>query len=489
VSAFTEGADVIRVRLQPTREGIPIAYPHADLSATTDGKGPIAGLALSDLQLLDAGYSFKLGKDTPWRKWIIDENPPHAKRHHQLSTLDELIDALGDSVTWALDFSNVSVTSELWQPFVERSIHEVQPSGAALILCSDEPAAFDFFERYHTAQIQVGLILAENSDGTASTIPLPDYVFISAEELLNPDPHMQWDPEKTRYVARLQPTADELTIRRAAERSWGIESSSVLNLAAQLGRWQLRFEDNFSGQEIDRRKWVAGISSGYPAMPRAMLGAIEDRSEFQARVTQNNGLIIEVDEGYQYASAAAVTRFSVSNPFVAETTFTYEHPERATEMVMCALASSVFEQHHREGRVMHPRFDDEHPAFDAHGLCPFVAVEREEADGSRIMHNASFSELLNLRVTNYYRQDVGAPESHDVQLRMARRGRYFTGHYKDELNSQWVGLGFVENSSLPSRVYFRLSAKHYPKSDAPDPLPWNRVTFHRFAISTRAVQP
>lgn len=288
--------------------------------------------------------------------------------------------------------------------------------------------------------------------------------------------------EKCRLIAHLPPNIDGPTASAASEVAYGLESQSIMNLAPQILGSRFRFLEEFKGKWINRDHWVAGVSSGYTNLHRAAFRAIDDRGRCEVKVYQDDALIIEVSQGYQYASGAVVSVFSVGGNFSVEVAFRYENSQNATEMVMCALNSTVYPIYHREGEIRHVSVEDEHPAFDAHGLCPYVSIEREEADGNRIMHNQSFSELFNLRQTNFYRHDVGAGDSKDVELRMGRRGRFFTGHYKDEKNPDWVGLGYVENNSMNDRVFFRLSGKHYPKSTAPDPLPFNRFTFKRFCI-------
>ncbi|MDR5857796.1 glycerophosphodiester phosphodiesterase family protein [Caballeronia sp. LZ062] len=56
--ALEHRADAIWLSVQITRDGVPVLYRPADLSANTDGNGAVASLNLNALQRLNAGWNF-----------------------------------------------------------------------------------------------------------------------------------------------------------------------------------------------------------------------------------------------------------------------------------------------------------------------------------------------------------------------------------------------------------------------------------------------
>ncbi|VVE80699.1 glycerophosphodiester phosphodiesterase family protein [Pandoraea sputorum] len=62
VQAFTDalqnGAQALWMTVQVTRDGVPVMYRPADVSALTDGRGKLADLDYADVKKLNAGYTF-----------------------------------------------------------------------------------------------------------------------------------------------------------------------------------------------------------------------------------------------------------------------------------------------------------------------------------------------------------------------------------------------------------------------------------------------
>jgi len=67
--ALSQGAHVLESDLHLTRDGVPVLLHDDDLERTTDGSGRVAGLRLSELRGLDAGYRFSAdgGASFPFR--------------------------------------------------------------------------------------------------------------------------------------------------------------------------------------------------------------------------------------------------------------------------------------------------------------------------------------------------------------------------------------------------------------------------------------
>lgn len=71
-------AGMVEVDVSPTADGHIVAFPDATLDCRTDGKGPVRGKTLAELQQLDAGYGYSAdgGKTFPLRGQNIGAIPP-----------------------------------------------------------------------------------------------------------------------------------------------------------------------------------------------------------------------------------------------------------------------------------------------------------------------------------------------------------------------------------------------------------------------------
>ncbi|KXU94269.1 glycerophosphodiester phosphodiesterase [Caballeronia megalochromosomata] len=68
-------ADAIWLTVQLTRDGVPVLYRPADLSANTDGKGAVAELDFGALQRLNAGWNFVRTDASGARRYPYREHP------------------------------------------------------------------------------------------------------------------------------------------------------------------------------------------------------------------------------------------------------------------------------------------------------------------------------------------------------------------------------------------------------------------------------
>ncbi|VVE68955.1 glycerophosphodiester phosphodiesterase [Pandoraea anapnoica] len=57
-NALQNGAQALWMTVQVTRDGVPVMYRPADVSALTDGRGKLADLDYADVKKLNAGYAF-----------------------------------------------------------------------------------------------------------------------------------------------------------------------------------------------------------------------------------------------------------------------------------------------------------------------------------------------------------------------------------------------------------------------------------------------
>lgn len=78
------GADGEWLSVQASKDGVPVLYRPTDLSALTDGSGPVADKTLDELDELNAGYNFK-GPDGSY---------PYRARPLPIPTLEAALDAV-----------------------------------------------------------------------------------------------------------------------------------------------------------------------------------------------------------------------------------------------------------------------------------------------------------------------------------------------------------------------------------------------------------
>ncbi len=67
--SLRDGADALWLTVQVSSDGVPVLYRPADLSALTNGSGPVAGKTAAELTALNAGWNFKPAgsSDYPYR--------------------------------------------------------------------------------------------------------------------------------------------------------------------------------------------------------------------------------------------------------------------------------------------------------------------------------------------------------------------------------------------------------------------------------------
>jgi len=66
--ALADGADILESDVHATRDGVPVLIHDDVVDRTTDGRGRVADLWLSELRALDAGHAFQLDGEFPYRE-------------------------------------------------------------------------------------------------------------------------------------------------------------------------------------------------------------------------------------------------------------------------------------------------------------------------------------------------------------------------------------------------------------------------------------
>lgn len=493
VAAYTAGADWQWIQVQLSRDGVPVLFGHPDLSVTTMGSGPVHAKPLGELRALSVGARFRPGGDLPWAGTTNRKGGVIPKA--RIATLEEVWMRLGRLTGWFVDVLAPDAAS--WKAAVAqvRTLAERFGERRLVLVSSDRKCA-----RTLSAQgTPSGLVATE---GTPTSEVLNWCGGNGIRYLLLSD-----GPAGRELAATAAGGGVEVVLAcgdtpppDAAAIPCAVAGRSVLALADVFrGRCEV-FSDDFVGNQIDREKWVAGISSGHElqssliarrigynmfgtGLQNLLQSVYDSRTTSEATVRQGNGLYVDIARGTHYASAGVISVVSVPDPFQLQVDFTFENPQTANMMVLAVTNIAVFDRFHQEGNVPNPRAHMENPIFDTHGMAPFVSMEREEADGFRIMHNDGPDGLIEW-YGNVYSPDVGSGTSLRGRFMLERRGHLFSGYYQDEQNPHWIGVGSVECSSMNERVYVRLASKHYPKAEQRDPLFANRSTYKHFCATT-----
>ncbi len=112
--AADAGCDAIETDLRLTRDGALVVFHDERVDRTTNGRGPLAGLTVRELQQLDAAHWFSPdGRDFPLRGQGIS-----------IPTFDDAINAVPDT-RWNVELKerDPRIATTLWQVIERRGLH------------------------------------------------------------------------------------------------------------------------------------------------------------------------------------------------------------------------------------------------------------------------------------------------------------------------------------------------------------------------------
>lgn len=250
----------------------------------------------------------------------------------------------------------------------------------------------------------------------------------------------------------------------------GFACRAVLETAGMGMPPYLVVEDDFAGKTVNRQLWTMGYS----------------KPNQDTKISQNNGLIIQIKDGGEYSGAAALTSYSIHGDFDAQVSFEVANPQQGTTFELAAIQVDPG-YHHPENSDLTRK--SVNLTFDVHGAPPYASSERDEDDGFRIGTNNGPAVTQFVRdlaqssnIYNKYSRDVGdgTKDNPEGQLRLVRHGYVFNAYYKDKHNEQWILSGSQSVPTLCHDVYLRLGAKHWPKRGRKPPR--NRVVFRDFRL-------
>ncbi|WP_229686497.1 glycerophosphodiester phosphodiesterase family protein [Longimycelium tulufanense] len=142
--AFTKAlenrVDLLWMTVQVTKDGVPVLYRPADLSALTNGSGKVADKALKELRPLNAGWNFK-DKDGTY---------PYRNDPQPIPTLQEALDAVPPHVPIILDLK--ALPAETVAESTARVLEKAKAWHRVRVY-STETAAITAMTRFPQAQV------------------------------------------------------------------------------------------------------------------------------------------------------------------------------------------------------------------------------------------------------------------------------------------------------------------------------------------------
>jgi len=99
-SSLRNKADVIWMTVQGSGDGVPVLYRPADVSALSDGKGPVNSMTLAQLQQLNVGYQFSR---TDGGAAVF----PYREKPLRMPTLQQALRAVPPSVSVVIDLKQL----------------------------------------------------------------------------------------------------------------------------------------------------------------------------------------------------------------------------------------------------------------------------------------------------------------------------------------------------------------------------------------------
>ncbi|MCX6340507.1 MAG: glycerophosphodiester phosphodiesterase family protein [Candidatus Aureabacteria bacterium] len=479
-AALGAGADGLVINVQLTLDQVPVCCRHETLEATCGDPRKVNKITAEELRKLDAGAQFRSneldennqpigqGDDTPW------EGPKHKQVPLYHPTLEEVLRVFGRRTCLILVLD--------------------EPSSANSIEFSDWDVLGDTVGRLLSrfSLTKSVIVTGHAASEVQKRAPgIPQAYWHTTGVLTDPVPLIEKTRKRDCYLildgrfcedGKLRPTIEKALHRaapvliasiwpftispaaheRLAKKKWlaGYVCRGVLPTAEMLRPRGLVIEDDFAGIQVTRDLWIMGSA----------------KANQDARIHQNDGLIIQIRKGGQYSSAAALTSCPIHGDFDAQVDFEVKSPQQGTTFELAAIQ-------------IDPGYRSINLTFDVHGAPPYASSERDEDNGFRIGWNngpavTEFEKHTpqSSNIYNQYSRDVGdgSKSNPTGRLRLVRRGEVFNAYYTDKHNRQWVLSGTALIPTLAKDVFLRLAAKHWPKSGRTPPP--NRVRFSKFRV-------
>ncbi len=487
--ALAGGAHGLAVGVQLTADGVVACCGRETLEATCGDPRAVGEVTWKELRKLDAGSLFRStvldrgnqpagnGDDQPWAG--LTRPVKQISLYHP--ALDELLLLFGRRTALMLKLGASSGTGA--QALVDGVVSQLDRFGlAAKVILAGDAATLKQV-RAASPSSPLALVAPEGSVAgdrdpaavAASAAGLgASYLLIDAERLVSSSGGVTAVSGVAVLVtsSEMPYVLSPASYSALAGEAWvaGLVSRGVLETRA-LGTPPARVvQDDFAGTRLNRDYWVAGYS----------------KVNQDTEITQDDGLIIDLEEGGEYSGAAALTAYPIRGDFDARIAFEVANPHQGTTFEMAAIQVDPG-YHHMNNQDLSRR--SVNLTFDVHGAPPYASSERDENDGFRIGWNngPAVTAFENRRpqssnIYNKYSRDVGDGDASNPtgQLRLVRHGDAFAAFYTDEHNRSWVLCGTALVPTLCHEAFLRLGAKHWPKRGITPPR--NRIRFSNFRL-------
>jgi len=446
--ALGAGADGLVVSIQLTRDGVPVCHRQQTLEPTCGDPRRVRDVTSKELRALDAGSQFRSaeldasglpaapGSDTPW------EGAQHKQVPLHHPTLEEVLRLFGRRTHLNLVLGEPGYAGGVeqvdWEELgdaVGRLLvrfglgHSVLVTGHAAAKARER--ASDVGSAYWHA---IG-VLADPLPILEATKGRDRYVILDGRFCEGGKVNQAIDKALGRAAPVLVAAVPALAVSGSvheslARKKWlaGYVCRGTLAAAEMLRPRGLIAEDSFAGKDVSRDLWTIGYA----------------KANQDARVRQDDGLVIQIRKAGEYASAAALTAYPITGDFDAQMDFEVQSPQQGTTFELACIQIDPG-YHHMDNTKLDRR--SVNLTFDVHGAPPYASSERDEDNGFRIgwnngpavtefvRHNAQSSNLYNK-----YSRDVGdgARSNPAGSLRLLRCGDVFNAYYRDRHNRQWV---------------------------------------------------
>lgn len=486
-AALGGGANGFVVGVRKTKDNIIVCSNYDTLEYTCGVSKSIGNLNWSDIQNLDAGFTFNStaldedgqptgfsGKDNPWAYTTGQKT--------NIPRLDEILIQFSRRCKIYIllpsnDIQLIRLTLDLLNEHgaLKRTsiIGEEESCKSVLSIDKDVNLVLDSRKTNQSAiltnalklQIKTVYLLWESlfitvDDKLVLNSNLNEGLKSNNIKLLLGSNSMPYSP-KNEYIKRVQEIAE----------IEGIITKGVLPTIENFTPKSLVVKDNFDNEIMNLNLWTAGYSS----------------VNSDTKIYQDNGLHIAIKEGGSYSGAAAICRIPIVGNFDAQVDFEVANPEQGTTFEIAAISIDPG-YHHIDNFNLNTR--NVNLTFDVHGAPPYASSERDEDDGFRCGWNNGFNlsrilenwEASSANMYNKYGRDVGygKKDSPKGSLRLKRTGAVFCSYYRDKFNDAWVCSGVMLVHNLGDNIFIRLAAKHWAKGGKVPPS--NKISFYNFKL-------
>jgi len=485
-NAIVEGADGIVITLQLSKDNEIVCCRHRTLKETCDDDRPISKVNAEELATLDAGARFQStvlndnlqassrGADFPWvgkRKHQRLYHPRLEEVLLLLSRRSQLILQVDSSVESRIDALLKALKTLIVRFIPIASI--VLLGDTKTILCAQKLNIDVEFALRGEANLVDDQVSAKELSCAYLHVDMDQVLDHTGSLLLSDDERHDNDVPLILCTSRIPQTFSPQNLETVKKLTCvpGIICQAIRDTQRYLTPVAQTVHDDFTGSEVNQKLWACGYS----------------QVSRDATITQDDGLIIDLKEGDEYAGAAALSTYAIVGNFSAKIDFEVANPFQGTTFELAVIQIDPGYHNMNNENLSRRKVN---LTFDVHGAAPYVSSECDEENGYRIGWNngpalASFDARFNpssSNIYNKYSRDVGegATPGSTGCLMLTRNRGLFSAYYQDKNNAGWVLSGVASVPTLCDEVFIRIAAKHWPKRGNTPPS--NKIVFRRYRL-------